>query len=62
MVITLSEKVLHNLNFRSGMVTSWNQFCFQGGYIEIRAVLPGAPDVSGLWPGAWTASNLMRVG
>lgn len=26
--------------YRSGMVQSWNKFCFQGGMIEVRAQLP----------------------
>ncbi|KAK1933897.1 Beta-glucan synthesis-associated protein SKN1 [Phytophthora citrophthora] len=28
--------------YRSGMVQSWNKFCYQGGMIEIRVQLPGA--------------------
>ena len=62
LVITLSEHPTNNLNFRGGLLTSWNKFCFQGGYIEVNAVLPGRPDVSGFWPAAWTASNLIRAG
>ncbi|TYZ66552.1 hypothetical protein PybrP1_003979, partial [[Pythium] brassicae (nom. inval.)] len=40
--------------YRSGMVQSWNKFCFQGGMVEVAAQLPGAvsaasgnPDVAG---------------
>lgn len=62
MVITLSETPNHGLNFRGGMVTTWNKMCFTGGYIEVRIVLPGSPDVSGLWPAAWTMGNLGRAG
>jgi beta-glucan synthesis-associated protein KRE6 len=36
--------------FRSGMVQSWNKFCFIGGIIEISAKLPGDPKTGGLWP------------
>ncbi len=60
--ITLDQIPTHNLNFRGGMLQSWNQFCFTGGYIEVSMVLPGAPDVSGLWPAAWTMGNLGRAG
>ncbi|SPO38112.1 related to KRE6 - glucan synthase subunit [Pseudozyma flocculosa] len=60
--ITLSEAQTNNLNFRSGMLQTWNQFCFTGGYIEVSMVLPGAPDASGLWPAAWTMGNLGRAG
>ena len=31
----------HNLNYRSGMLQSWNKFCFTTGYIEVSVVLPG---------------------
>lgn len=52
----------HGFNFSSGMLQSWNQFCFTGGYIEVAVNLPGRPDVSGFWPGAWTMGNLGRAG
>ncbi|EST10204.1 Beta-glucan synthesis-associated, SKN1 [Kalmanozyma brasiliensis GHG001] len=62
LVITLDQIPTHNLNFRGGMLQSWNQMCFTGGYIEVSMVLPGAPDVPGLWPAAWTMGNLGRAG
>ena len=30
----------HNLNYRSGMLQSWNNFCFTTGYIKVGVVLP----------------------
>jgi beta-glucanase (GH16 family) len=50
-------------NYTSGMLQSWNQFCFTGGYIEVALILPG-PDSNtrGYWPGAWTMGNLGRPG
>lgn len=33
----------HNLTYRSGMLQSWNKFCFSSGYVEVAIVLPG-PD------------------
>lgn len=62
LIFTLSEMPEHNLNFRGGMLQSWNQFCFTGGYIEVNVSLPGAPNISGLWPAAWTMGNLGRAG
>ncbi|PWN32148.1 concanavalin A-like lectin/glucanase [Meira miltonrushii] len=62
LVISLSEAPEHNLNFRGGMLTSWNKLCFTGGYVEVSVVLPGSPDISGLWPAAWTMGNLGRAG
>ena len=33
----------HGLPYRSGMLQSWNKFCFTSGYIEVSITLPG-PD------------------
>lgn len=52
----------HNLNYRSGMVQSWNKFCFTQGYVEIGARLPGNGSIPGFWPGLWTLGNLGRPG
>ncbi|KAI5480774.1 glycoside hydrolase family 16 protein [Pseudohyphozyma bogoriensis] len=62
LVITLSEEPNHDLAFRSGMLQSWNKFCFTGGYIEISMSMPGTPHAQGFWPGAWTMGNLGRAG
>lgn len=39
----------HGFNYSSGMIQTWNQFCFTGGYIEVAVNLPGRPDVIGFW-------------
>lgn len=52
----------HNLNYRSGMVQSWNKLCYKGGYLEASISLPGRGDVSGFWPGFWAMGNLGRPG
>ncbi|EJD00925.1 glycoside hydrolase family 16 protein [Fomitiporia mediterranea MF3/22] len=65
LVITLDQKDPinnHNLSYTSGMLTTWNKFCFTTGYIEARVSLPGSSDVPGLWPGIWTMGNLGRAG
>ncbi|PWN38585.1 SKN1-domain-containing protein [Meira miltonrushii] len=61
LLITASNMEINNLNYRSGQVTSWNQFCFTGGYLEAAVILPGDPDVSGWWPAIWTMGNLGRA-
>ncbi|CAO1624950.1 unnamed protein product [Sympodiomycopsis kandeliae] len=61
MVITAIEHESHNLNFRSGHVSTWNKFCFTGGYIEVRAQMPGSSSIAGWWPAAWTMGNLGRA-
>ncbi|KAF9054261.1 beta-glucan synthesis-associated protein SKN1 [Panaeolus papilionaceus] len=50
----------HNLTFRSGMLK--NKFCFTGGILEARVMLPGSSSVSGLWPAVWSMGNLGRAG
>lgn len=52
----------HGLNYRSGMVQSWNQMCFQGGHLEASVSLPGRGDTVGFWPGFWAMGNLGRPG
>jgi beta-glucan synthesis-associated protein KRE6 len=47
--------------FKSGMVQSWNKFCFTGGIIEIDITLPGHPFIGGLWPAVWMLGNLGRA-
>ena len=60
--IALTETETHNKNFQSGMLQSWNKFCFQGGYIEFSVRLPGGPSTSGYWPAVWLMGNLGRPG
>ncbi len=61
LVITMTEKPNHDLNFMSGMLQSWNKFCFTTGYIEVSVSMPGSPNAPGLWPAAWTMGNLVRL-
>ncbi|KAG8807456.1 hypothetical protein FRC18_005555, partial [Serendipita sp. 400] len=60
--ITIDQRRNHGMNYISGMISSWNKFCFTGGYIETAVSLPGDPTVSGLWPALWTMGNLGRAG
>jgi beta-glucanase (GH16 family) len=60
--ITLTEKQTHELNYQGGMMSSWNQFCFTGGYIEVAVTMPGQSGVAGLWPAIWSMGNLGRAG
>ncbi|KAF8073872.1 glycoside hydrolase family 16 protein [Lyophyllum atratum] len=62
LVITLTEETINDLNFKSGMMTSWNKLCFNTGYVEVSVSLPGSPKVPGLWPGVWSMGNLGRAG
>jgi beta-glucanase (GH16 family) len=48
-------------HFKSGMVQTWNKFCFTGGIIEFDVILPGDPHIGGLWPALWLMGNLGRA-
>lgn len=52
----------HNLNYRSGMLQSWNQMCYKQGRVEASISLPGRGDTVGFWPGFWSLGNLGRAG
>jgi beta-glucan synthesis-associated protein KRE6 len=47
--------------FNSGMVQSWEKFCFTGGIVEVDVILPGDPFIGGLWPAIWMLGNLGRA-
>ena len=48
-------------HFKSGMIQGWDKFCFTGGIVEVDVVLPGEPDIGGLWPALWILGNLGRA-
>ncbi|TFK27264.1 concanavalin A-like lectin/glucanase, partial [Coprinopsis marcescibilis] len=52
----------HNLSYKSGMVQTWNKFCFTGGILEASIRLPGNTNAAGLWPAVWAMGNLGRAG
>ncbi|KAK0525732.1 hypothetical protein OC835_005518 [Tilletia horrida] len=61
--IKLEQRPIGGLNFRSGMLQSWNKLCMNGPvYMEVAVQLPGYANVSGLWPSIFTLGNLGRAG
>ncbi|KAI1791121.1 beta-glucan synthesis-associated protein [Ganoderma leucocontextum] len=60
--IEFSARPNHNLNYTGGMMSTWNKFCFTGGLVEARVMLPGYNNVAGLWPAVWAMGNLGRAG
>ncbi|KAF2861679.1 glycoside hydrolase family 16 protein [Piedraia hortae CBS 480.64] len=62
LLIQLDKFPSHGLEYRSGMLNSWNQLCFKGGIFEVSMSLPGPAGVHGWWPGVWTMGNLGRPG
>lgn len=62
LVITLSQKETHDLQYEGGLMSTWNKLCFTGGYIETSVQLPGFNSVLGFWPAIWAMGNLGRAG
>ncbi|BEJ13862.1 hypothetical protein CspHIS471_0310360 [Cutaneotrichosporon sp. HIS471] len=61
--IAMTQEPINDLQFKSGMLQSWNQMCFQWSYyFEISVSLPGSNRIGGFWPGVWTLGNLGRAG
>ncbi|KAJ7054061.1 glycoside hydrolase family 16 protein [Mycena amicta] len=60
--ITLTEESIHDLDYKGGMLSTWNKFCFTSGLIVGAISLPGTYNVHGLWPAFWTMGNLGRAG
>lgn len=56
-----SDSIVITKNYTSGMVMSWNKFCFTGGILEVSLELPGDGQSSGLWPAVWLMGNLARA-
>ena len=40
--IKMENKETHGLPYKSGMLQSWNKFCFSSGYFEVSVTFPGA--------------------
>ena len=58
----LKHEYAHEVkHFKSGMIQSWDKFCFTGGIVEVDVILPGEPDIGGLWPAIWLLGNLGRA-
>lgn len=55
------EWKMESANFKSGMMQSWEKFCFTGGIVEVDVILPGDPSIGGLWPAIWMLGNLGRA-
>ena len=49
-------------NYKSGMMNSWNKWCYTGGYLEMSVQLPGNDQIPGFWPAFWAMGNLGRAG
>jgi hypothetical protein len=41
LVILVENEVTNGLQYKSGMLQSWNKFCFTTGYIEVAVSFPG---------------------
>ena len=59
--ITIEQRNVHNLSYISGMMSTWNKFCFTGGVLEAGISLPGNPGVSGFWPGMFNSGRFIET-
>lgn len=39
--IKMENEEIHGLQYKSGMLQSWNKFCFSSGYFEVSVTFPG---------------------
>lgn len=62
LTVTLDKQPEHMLNLTGGMIQTWNKFCFTGGLVEAKVMMPSVNSLSGLWPAIWTMGNLGRAG
>jgi beta-glucanase (GH16 family) len=62
LTITFTDTPSHGMNYTSGMMQTWNKFCFTGGLIEASVMMPGWSNLLGMWPALWTMGNLGRAG
>ncbi|KIY63440.1 glycoside hydrolase family 16 protein [Cylindrobasidium torrendii FP15055 ss-10] len=60
--ISLTDTPTHGMDYKGGMMSTWNKFCFTGGQVVTSVRLPGANNVVGLWPAIWVMGNLGRAG
>ncbi|KAF8609468.1 glycoside hydrolase family 16 protein [Ceratobasidium sp. AG-I] len=60
--VTLDKHKWQKKDYKGGLMTSWNKFCFTGGYFVANVSLPGTSKVFGLWPAIWAMGNLGRAG
>jgi beta-glucanase (GH16 family) len=57
----LKKFYIDKKHVQSGMLQSWNKFCFVGGVVEFRAKLPGQHSTGGLWPACKFYLRLVAV-
>ncbi|KAH9098016.1 hypothetical protein LEN26_016820 [Aphanomyces euteiches] len=63
LIITTSkpEEEYKGAKYVSGSVQTWNKFCFTGGYVIMRAIMPGKWGIPGTWPAFWLMGNIGRA-
>jgi hypothetical protein len=51
--IRIDNVPTNGMSYRSGMLQSWNKFCFTGGYIEVSLTLPGPNEETRGYVSPW---------
>lgn len=53
----------NGLDYRSGMLQSWNKLCFnKNAKVVVSIKMPAYSQSRGLWPAIWSLGNLARAG
>jgi beta-glucanase (GH16 family) len=62
-IILLEDVPEHGLQYRSGMLQSWNKFCFTSVYIEVSMMLPGPnAEITGYVSHSWFCAGFFTLG
>ena len=59
--IMMESEPEHGLGWRSGMLQSWNKFCFTRGYIEVAISLPGSVEAQGYVRGCFFSPRALLM-
>ena len=60
--LTARNERFGGAEFLGSQLSSWNRFCFQGGYLEVSFMLPPSARAHprGVWTAIWIMGNLAR--
>jgi len=59
--IVMDSEPENALGWRSGMLQSWNKFCFTRGYIEVAISLPGIAEAQGYVGASFLSSCVLLL-
>ena len=56
------EQRFGGAQYLGAQLSSWNRFCYQGGYLEVSFMMPPSARKlpGGVWTAIWVMGNLAR--